>query len=367
MKSRLRYRGRLGQAGLYLGKFLRIFVYQNDWKVLPMAAVISALVVFVVGQNLFVTQEGTATGTFALVCVCIWIGFFNSIQIVCRERDVIKHEHRSGLHMSSYLLAQIVLQLLICILQTGILLMVCRYAGVHIPEKGIIFGKGIVDIGITLFIITFASDMMGLLVSSFVRTTTAAMTVMPLLLVFQLIFSGGMVALPQWTLSISGATLSRYGLRSIAALADFNSLPAVSGWNTLSNMRNTEIDHTLTVDDVVVLLQNDAVRSQLSEISTPDGLTMEQVADTILETGMLQQFEGAEYDLHIKLGDILNAIGEQRVKEYVTEASRITSYNAAYEHTRGNVIRCWMVMIAFSLGFVILATIALEFIDKDKR
>ena len=31
MKSRLRYRGRLGQAGLYLGKFMRIFVYQNDW------------------------------------------------------------------------------------------------------------------------------------------------------------------------------------------------------------------------------------------------------------------------------------------------------------------------------------------------
>ena len=129
MKSRLRYRGRLGQIVLYLGKFLRIFVYQNDWKILPMAAIISALVVFVVGQNLFVTQEGTATGTFALVCVCIWIGFFNSIQIVCRERDVIKHEHRSGLHMSSYLSAQIILQLLICVLQTGIILLVCRTSG----------------------------------------------------------------------------------------------------------------------------------------------------------------------------------------------------------------------------------------------
>ena len=33
MKTNLRYRGRLGQIGLYLGKFMRIFVYQNDWKV----------------------------------------------------------------------------------------------------------------------------------------------------------------------------------------------------------------------------------------------------------------------------------------------------------------------------------------------
>ena len=82
MKSELKYRGRLGQIGLYLGKFGRIFVYHNDWKVLPMGAVIAAVVIFVVGQNLFVTQEGTSTGTFALACVCIWIGFFNSIQTV---------------------------------------------------------------------------------------------------------------------------------------------------------------------------------------------------------------------------------------------------------------------------------------------
>ena len=362
-----RHRGRLFQIRIYLVKFLRMFIYQNDWKVLPMAAAIGVIVAMVTRSNMFVTMEGTLVGSFAITLACVWNGCFNSIQVVCRERGIVKREHRSGMHISSYVCAHVIYQALLCLAQTILLMIVCVRAGVPFPKEGFITRWIYLDIGISAFLITFASDMMGLLVSSFVRTTTAAMTVMPLLLVFQLIFSGGMVALPQWTLSVSGATLSRYGLRSIAALADFNSLPAVSGWNTLSNMRNTEIDHTLTVDDVVVLLQNDAVRSQLSEISTPDGLTMEQVADTILETGMLQQFEGTEYDLHIKLGDILNAIGEQRVKEYVTEASRITSYNAAYEHTRGNVIRCWMVMIAFSLGFVILATIALEFIDKDKR
>ena len=94
---------------------------------------------------------------------------------------------------------------------------------------------------------------------------------------------------------------------------------------------------------------------------------MDQVADSILETGMLQQFEGGEYDLHIRLGDVLDAIGEDRVKSYVTEASRITGHNAAYEHTAENITRCWLILIAFAVGFVTLATISLEFIDKDKR
>ena len=78
----IRHKGRLGQVWIYLGKFLRMFVYQNDWKVLPMGAIIAAVVTFVVGANLFKTQEGTKLGVFALVCVCIWNGFFNSIQVV---------------------------------------------------------------------------------------------------------------------------------------------------------------------------------------------------------------------------------------------------------------------------------------------
>ena len=83
--EKLRYIGWIGQTGIYFRKFLRMFVYQSDWVVLPIGAVIAALVTFVVGSNMFVTQEGTTTGTFALTCVCVWNGFFNSIQVVCRR------------------------------------------------------------------------------------------------------------------------------------------------------------------------------------------------------------------------------------------------------------------------------------------
>ena len=96
---RIRHLGRGAQVWIYLGKMLRMFVYQNDWKLLPMAAVIAGLVGIVIRRRMFATMEGCLMGSFALAMVCIWNGCFNSIQVICRERDVIKREHRSGMHL----------------------------------------------------------------------------------------------------------------------------------------------------------------------------------------------------------------------------------------------------------------------------
>ena len=45
-RRKIRHRGRTSQIPIYLGKQFRFFLYQSDWKVLPMAAVIAALVVW---------------------------------------------------------------------------------------------------------------------------------------------------------------------------------------------------------------------------------------------------------------------------------------------------------------------------------
>ena len=108
----VRYLGRLGQTGIILGKLLRMFLYQNDWRVLPMSALIAGLVGLVIRDRFFNTMEGTLMSALSVVCVCVWNGCFNSIQVICRERDVIKREHRSGMHISSYVLAHMIYQAL---------------------------------------------------------------------------------------------------------------------------------------------------------------------------------------------------------------------------------------------------------------
>ena len=66
-----RHRGRISQIGIYFARQLVMFVYQSDWKVLPMAALIAGLVGMVIRNRLFINMEGTLMGAFALVCVCI--------------------------------------------------------------------------------------------------------------------------------------------------------------------------------------------------------------------------------------------------------------------------------------------------------
>lgn len=97
LRRGIRHRSREAQVPIYLGKFFRMFIYQNDWKVLPMAAVIAGLVSYVVRKDFFLTMEGTLKGAFALTCIAIWNGCFNSIQVICRERNIVKREHRSGM------------------------------------------------------------------------------------------------------------------------------------------------------------------------------------------------------------------------------------------------------------------------------
>ncbi len=173
---RIRHSDRLEQVKIYTGKLFRMFVFQNDWKLLPMAAIIAGAVAFVTGKNMFKTMEGTAVGALALTCICLWNGFFNSIQVICRERPIIKREHRAGLHISAYIFAHIIYQAFLCVLQSVITLGVCMAAKMAFPSEGFLTDWFLRDMGITLFLITFTADMLSLLISSFVKNTTAAMT-----------------------------------------------------------------------------------------------------------------------------------------------------------------------------------------------
>jgi hypothetical protein len=313
MTEELRHKGRLAQARIYLGKCIRMFVYQNDWKVLPMGAIIAAIVTFVVGANLFKTQEGTKLGVFALVCVCIWNGFFNSIQVVCREREIVKREHRAGLHMSAYILAQMIYQLLLCAAQTVITLIICNLTGVVMPAAGIITSSGMLDCGISILLITYAADMMALMVSCIVRTTTTAMTTMPFLLIFQLVFSGGFFELDGIAEKVQYLTISHWGMNSLCTIGRYNEQPMVSLWNMLVRFKDIDILGATPLKDILI--------------------TME-------ESGARDEF-------------LLWAGQQNQLAEYANSAKNVLTY--------------WGVLLLLLLVFAIASVIALEFIDRDKR
>lgn len=309
----VKHRGRLAQTGIYLGKLLRMFVYQNDWKVLPMGAFIAAVVTFVVGANMFVTQEGTFNGAFSLTCVCIWNGFFNSIQVICRERPILKREHRAGLHITAYVASHMVYQLLLCAAQAAITLFICNLVGVKFPTQGVVTRWGVVDMGITLLLTIYAADMFALMISALVHTTTAAMTVMPFMLIFQLVFSGAFFNLEGFAQKLTSLTISRWGMESICAIGRYNEQPMVTLWNTLFKFRNVEYMGTKPILSVMQKIEEEG-----------------------------------------KMGEFLQWSGQN-------------NQNAAFASEAGNLLLNWGALVGLLLFAVIVAVISLKFIDRDKR
>ena len=308
-----KHRGRLSQTFIYLGKLFRMFLFQNDWKVLPMAAVIAGLVSFAVGSNLFITMEGTLMGTFALSCICIWNGFFNSIQMICRERAIVKREHRSGLHISSYVAAHMIYQGALCILQVVITLAVCSLMGVRFPDKSLLSPWPVLDFGITLFLITYCADMLALLVSSFARTTTTAMTIMPFLLIVQLLFSGSFFSLPAEAKPFTYLTATKWGLTALCAQGDYNSLPMVSVWNNALKMKDVEVEGQKPILELFQYVEQNNMRENFLMMTA-------------------RQNQNHDYDFDINI-----------------------------------VLRCWIWLISWTIVYVGIAVILLEGIDRDKR
>ena len=277
----VRYSGRIEQVGIYFKKFLRMFLYQSDWKVLPMSALIAGLVGMVMNASLFQTMEGTLMGAFALVMVCIWNGCFNSIQVICRERDVIKREHRSGMHISAYIASHKLYQAMLCLMQTVITLFVTSWVGVRYDLCKPLFSHFfILEFGISMFLITYASDMMALWISTLCRNTTTAMTIMPFVLIFQLVFSGGMLSLPEWSAPLTALTISGPGLEVIAAQGDTNNRPFVSIWNSIQSMGNTELSGTFSVGQALDFIESDLpLAKQLRDKELSVEITVGQVMD----------------------------------------------------------------------------------------
>ncbi|MCQ2082340.1 MAG: ABC transporter permease [Lachnospiraceae bacterium] len=311
--KRIHHKGRLTQIPIYLGKFFRMFIYEDDWKVVPMAGVIAALVAFVVGSNMFKTMEGTTMGSLGITCICIWNGFFNSIQSICRERSIVKREHRSGMHITSYLLAHVIYQAFICVLQSAVTVAVCVVAKMSMPVIGFITPWFYLDMAITVFLITFAADMMSLTVSSFAKTTTAAMTIMPFMLIFELLFSGRMFQLSGFAETLTNLSLAKWGLNCLCTQASYNDLPMVTVWNQMVKFKNVSIMGETPIEDVVLYMQDNNL-----------------VSDFNLAVG------------HNSMIDELNM-------------------------TAKNIFNSWINLGLFACIFIVLTFFFLKRIDRDKR
>ena len=212
------------QIKIYTGKCFRVFLNEKGWKIFISAAIITLLISSVTSADMFKAYSATRNGAFALVCACIWIGIFNSIQSICKERDIIKREHRSGLHISSYIASHMLYEMVLCAIESIIVTVITCLTNLgNLPSNGVLSAT-FLELTITFFLIIYSSDALGLMISSIVKTPNTAMTVMPFILIIQLVMSGMIFELNGLTELVSKLTIAKWGLNSICVTANINAM-----------------------------------------------------------------------------------------------------------------------------------------------
>lgn len=184
---------------------------------------IALLLWIVADKDIFDIYESTKSMLFALSCSGIWIGLFNSIQEICKERVIVKREYMANLKLPGYVLSKFVFQAVLgavqSLLLTGIFL-----ALVGKNPRGVFLDSFIPEMMLTVWLTVLASVALGLTVSAVVKTGDKGMTVAPFLLIIQLLFSGILFTLEGAGEAISCVTVSRWSVEALGSSARLNSL-----------------------------------------------------------------------------------------------------------------------------------------------
>lgn len=171
----------------------------------------------------FTQYEMTKSILFALSCAAFWIGIMNSIQEVCKERVILKREYMTGLKLPAYVGSKLGVMIALSAVQ-ALLLLITFNIVIGSPDEGIIFNS-FMDMYLTTFIAILAAAALGLLVSSIFKNADRALTIAPILVLPQILYSGIMFSLDGIKETISYVVFCRWTMESYGSIANLNDLP----------------------------------------------------------------------------------------------------------------------------------------------
>ncbi|NLG16183.1 MAG: FHA domain-containing protein [Fibrobacter sp.] len=141
---------------------------------------------------------------FCITVSAIWIGGVNSIREIAREWQLVARDNNAGLRLTAYLFSKVTLASAVSFLQTILFCFSLQF----------IFGSFKLSPGIFLITLaaTFSGAILGLFISSWSGHVGRAITILPILFIPQIFFSGILIPFDRMTSlgrAISHMTISR--------------------------------------------------------------------------------------------------------------------------------------------------------------
>ncbi len=146
---------------------------------------------------------------FALALAAIWCGTTNAAREICKERPIYLRERMVNLKIESYVLSKIVVLSLLSFVQCGILLVMTNWLSPQGVEGDLVI------MFFVLMLISLAGITLGLLISAAVDNPDRAITLVPVVLMPQILFSGVLNPVDQmqsWSRFVSSFMVVRWSV-----------------------------------------------------------------------------------------------------------------------------------------------------------
>jgi ABC-type multidrug transport system permease subunit len=170
-------------------------------------------------RGLFPIQDGQ-TLLFLLMMSCLMFGVINSCREVVKELPIFRRERLVNLQLLPYLLSKVLLLGLLGLAQSGVLLATIL---LRIPLE--MSPSDLLLAFLFLFAACLGGILMGLVMSSLTASAEQAMSLVSVVLILQLVFSGAFIRTENMTEPLNTMSLlavSRWGFAGLASLARLN-------------------------------------------------------------------------------------------------------------------------------------------------
>ncbi len=158
---------------------------------------------------------------FILSCSAIWFGIINAAREIVKEKAIYLRERAVNLGILPYVMSKVVVLGALCAIQSFVLLAIVGTKSGY-PPRGILWpgtNGSFAELYISLVLMALAGLMLGLLVSALAPTTDRALSIVPIILIPQILFSNVIFSLSdpvsKW---ISYFMPSRWGMQATGSI-----------------------------------------------------------------------------------------------------------------------------------------------------
>jgi ABC-type transport system involved in multi-copper enzyme maturation permease subunit len=192
-----------------------------------------------VAPNALAATNDAASSLLLILVICAcFAGAFNAVRELVKERAIYSRERAAGLSTASYLASKLAVLGLICGLQAGIMVLI-GLLGRKLPTSGsLIHAAPLAELIIALALLAVVSMALGLLISASVNTSEKTMPILMVVVVVEVILTGGVFAIAgkAGLEQIAWLSPSRWGYALTASTSDLNKIFPPAPGNALDSL-----------------------------------------------------------------------------------------------------------------------------------